>query len=77
MERAQEPGKACRNLVERKALVENDPWTVTESVEPKYVECAACRRKIRLDRRRLYYPGLWLKHKDKCISIITKADAMV
>ncbi|KAF8631823.1 hypothetical protein AX15_002191 [Amanita polypyramis BW_CC] len=56
------PNKTCRNLTERKILLENDPWTVTE-----------------LDKRRLYYPGLWLKHKDKCtgISQITSVDVTV
>ena len=55
--------KACRNL---QVLLEEDLWTVTETLDPKHVQCVACGYTITPDRRRQYYPGLWLKHKVRC-----------
>ena len=72
--------KVCRNLPERKVLLETDPWTITETLDPKHVQCAACGHKISLDRRRQYYPGLWLKHKARCGGIhqrFVRANVMV
>lgn len=77
---AQASKKVCRKLLERKASLEEDPWIVTETLDPKHVECAACGHKIALDKRRLYYPGLWLRHKARCGGIhqrFVRANDMV
>ena len=50
--------RTCQTLPERKILLEEDPWTVTETLDLKRVECVVCSHSIRgLDKRRLYYPG--------------------
>ena len=72
--------KVCRSLPERRVLLEEDPWTVTDTLDPKHVQCAACGHTITLDRRRQYYPGLWLKHKARCGGIhqrFVRANVMV
>jgi hypothetical protein len=54
---------------QRKAKLENDPWSDKTRLTPKTVFCLGCKRVIRLDRRNDYYPGLWLKHRDLCQGI--------
>ncbi|KAK7047157.1 hypothetical protein VNI00_006823 [Paramarasmius palmivorus] len=54
---------------QRKAKLENDPWSDKTRLTPKSVFCLGCKRVIRLDRRNDYYPGLWLKHRDLCQGI--------
>ncbi len=79
-EKAKTSTKACRTLPERKVLLEEDPWTVTETLDPKHVECVGCGHRIGLDKRRLYYPGLWFKHKERCTGIdqrFVRGDIMV
>ncbi|KAF9269549.1 hypothetical protein L218DRAFT_1072377 [Marasmius fiardii PR-910] len=54
---------------QRKAKLENDPWSDKTRLTPKSVFCLGCERFIRLDRRNDYYPGLWLKHRELCHGI--------
>uniref|UniRef100_A0A0W0FQK3 Uncharacterized protein n=1 Tax=Moniliophthora roreri TaxID=221103 RepID=A0A0W0FQK3_MONRR len=54
---------------QRKAKLENDPWSDKTRLTPKSVFCLGCKRVIRLDRRNDYYPGLWLKHRELCQGI--------
>ncbi|KAJ7451504.1 hypothetical protein B0H11DRAFT_2201641 [Mycena galericulata] len=56
--------KTAHTVAERKATLENDVWTGL--VEPKRVVCRGCGKTIRLDKRSCYYPGLWLKHRERC-----------
>ncbi|KAJ7451464.1 hypothetical protein B0H11DRAFT_2288994 [Mycena galericulata] len=56
--------KTAHTEAERKAILENDIWTGL--VEPKRVVCRGCGSTIRLDKRSRYYPGLWLKHRERC-----------
>ncbi|KAJ7702775.1 hypothetical protein B0H17DRAFT_1042978 [Mycena rosella] len=56
--------KSCLSDAERKAGLEDDPWTL--AVRPTNVICRGCSRQIQLDKRSQYYPGLWLKHRDRC-----------
>jgi hypothetical protein len=51
----------------RKRKLEADEWTT--DVTPKSVKCRACGRNVSLDKRSRYYPGLWLKHRGKCMEI--------
>ncbi|KAJ7480249.1 hypothetical protein B0H11DRAFT_2193814 [Mycena galericulata] len=55
--------KTAHTVAERKATLENDVWT--GSVEPKRVVCRGCGKTIRLNKRSCYYPGLWLKHRER------------
>ncbi|TFK67017.1 hypothetical protein BDN72DRAFT_124761 [Pluteus cervinus] len=52
---------------ERKKLLENDEWTA--AVDTHNVVCKGCGRQVSLDKRSRYYPGLWLKHRGKCMEI--------
>lgn len=52
---------------ERKRMLEEDEWT--GSVETHSVVCMGCKRKVSLDKRSRYYPGLWTKHRGKCMEI--------
>ncbi|KDQ62019.1 hypothetical protein JAAARDRAFT_66983 [Jaapia argillacea MUCL 33604] len=52
---------------ERKAALEADEYT--GEVDAKWVECVACKQKIKLDARGSYYVSLWKKHKGYCASI--------
>ncbi|KAF7341524.1 hypothetical protein MVEN_01889900 [Mycena venus] len=56
--------KTARTETERRLALENDQWALR--VTPHEVDCRGCRRTIKLDRRSLYYPGLWEKHRDRC-----------
>ena len=56
--------KKALNEIERRAKLEADEWA--GEVQPTSVKCLACERTIKLDRRSTYYPGLWIKHRDKC-----------
>lgn len=52
---------------ERKKKLEDDPWAL--EVTPISVRCGACTRLVSLDKRSRFYPGLWLKHREKCMEI--------
>lgn len=54
------------DVMERKAILEADPCG--RNVTPKTVVCNGCDTIIKLDRRGDYYPGLWVKHRDKCLA---------
>ncbi|KAG7090284.1 hypothetical protein E1B28_011882 [Marasmius oreades] len=54
---------------QRRAKLENDPWSDKARLTPKSVFCLGCKREIKLDRRNDYYPGLWLKHRGLCQGI--------
>lgn len=51
----------------RRWLIERDSWG--RNATSKSVECRGCEKTIKLDKRSQYYPGLWLKHRDKCPDI--------
>ena len=64
--------KRCgkRNMMdetERKALIESDSWA--GQVTAISVECKGCGKTVSLDKRSMYYPGLWIKHRSKCPGI--------
>lgn len=52
---------------ERKALIESDVWA--GEVTAISVECKGCGKTVSLDKRSMYYPGLWVKHRSKCPAI--------
>lgn len=52
---------------ERKALIESDVWA--GEVTAISVECKGCGKTVSLDKRSMYYPGLWIKHRSKCPAI--------
>lgn len=54
------------DMMERKAILEADPCG--RDVTPKTIICNGCDKRIQLDRRSDYYPGLWVKHRDKCLA---------
>lgn len=59
-----------RNMMdetERKALIESDVWA--GEVTAISVECKGCGKTVSLDKRSMYYPGLWIKHRSKCPAI--------
>lgn len=56
-----------RTLEQRKLELEQDEFA--KNVTTKSVVCRGCHKEISLDKRSMYYPGLWLKHKSKCPSI--------
>ena len=59
-----------RNMMdetERKALIESDVWA--GEVTAISVECKGCGKTVSLDKRSMYYPGLWVKHRSKCPAI--------
>ncbi|KAL0953347.1 hypothetical protein HGRIS_004587 [Hohenbuehelia grisea] len=66
-ERPRKRQKNTMNESARKKQLEDDPWT--EDVTPTSVSCGACHREIRLDKRSRFYPGLWNKHRAKCMEI--------
>lgn len=49
---------------QRKKELEEDEYA--ENVTATSVTCIGCRKPISLDKRSRYYPGLWIKHKNKC-----------
>lgn len=51
----------------RRQKLEDDEWTT--SVTAKSVKCKACGRTVSLDKRSRYYPGLWVKHRGKCMEV--------
>jgi len=59
--------KKRANEMERKAKLEADEWAT--DVQPTSVKCVGCEKEIRLDKRSMYYPGLWTKHRGKCPEI--------
>ncbi|KAJ7114878.1 hypothetical protein C8R44DRAFT_855510 [Mycena epipterygia] len=59
--------KTARTEAERKAVLDNDPWTL--SVGFTDVVCRGCNRSIKLDGRCRYYPGLWNKHRERCVGV--------
>ncbi|KAF4593209.1 hypothetical protein EYR38_008921 [Pleurotus pulmonarius] len=59
--------KNMMDETERKKKLEEDPWAL--EVTPVSVRCGACTRLVSLDKRSRYYPGLWLKHREKCMEI--------
>ncbi|KIK95064.1 hypothetical protein PAXRUDRAFT_141569 [Paxillus rubicundulus Ve08.2h10] len=52
---------------QRKLELEEDEYT--SDVTATSVVCVGCNKKISLDKRSRYYPGLWLKHRGKCPDI--------
>jgi hypothetical protein len=59
--------KSTMNEHEQKTTLEADKWAL--NVTPTSVKCVACSQTISLDKRSRYYPGLWLKHRRKCIEL--------
>jgi hypothetical protein len=59
--------KQKKNEARRKRELKDDEYTY--SVRPTSVRCHGCKKKIRLDKRSRYYPGLWTKHRRKCRGI--------
>lgn len=59
--------KKKKKEAQRKRELEDDEFTYR--VRPTSVRCHGCKKKIRLDKRSRYYPGLWTKHRRKCRGI--------
>lgn len=51
----------------RRAKLEADSWT--KQVHEHSVVCKGCRKVIQLDRRSLYYPFPWVRHRAVCRGI--------
>ncbi|KAL4065714.1 hypothetical protein V8B97DRAFT_1124211 [Scleroderma yunnanense] len=49
---------------QRKKELEEDEYA--KNVTATSVTCVGCGKQISLDKRSRYYPGLWVKHKNKC-----------
>lgn len=49
---------------QRKRELEEDEFTANVTVTR--VTCVGCGKQISLDKRSRYYPGLWVKHRNKC-----------
>lgn len=49
---------------QRKRELEGDEFTADVTVTS--VTCVGCGKQISLDKRSRYYPGLWVKHRNKC-----------
>ncbi|KAI6041869.1 hypothetical protein EDC04DRAFT_2545110, partial [Pisolithus marmoratus] len=49
---------------QRKRELEEDEFTTNVTVTS--VTCVGCNKSISLDKRSRYYPGLWVKHRNKC-----------
>ncbi|KAI6112555.1 hypothetical protein F5141DRAFT_732169 [Pisolithus sp. B1] len=49
---------------QRKRELEEDEYTADVTVTS--VTCVGCGKQISLDKRSRYYPGLWVKHRNKC-----------
>ncbi|KAI5980803.1 hypothetical protein EDD15DRAFT_2381210 [Pisolithus albus] len=49
---------------QRKRELEEDEFTADVTVTS--VTCVGCGKQISLDKRSRYYPGLWVKHRNKC-----------
>ncbi|KAJ7658157.1 hypothetical protein DFH06DRAFT_1196226, partial [Mycena polygramma] len=58
--------KTARTEPQRRALLMADPWTL--EVGPHHVVCGSCTHTISLDKRSRYYPGLWEKHRARCVA---------
>ncbi|KAJ6505786.1 hypothetical protein C8R47DRAFT_1102420 [Mycena vitilis] len=58
--------KGARTEAQRRALLLADPWT--HEVGPHHVVCGGCSHTISLDKRSRYYPGLWEKHRLRCVA---------
>jgi len=52
---------------QRRELLEADEYCT--AVTPTTVTCLGCKTTIKLDKRNRYYPGLWKKHREKCVSV--------
>lgn len=59
--------KTAKKESERRAELEADHWAF--AVEPNNVLCRGCHRDIVLDKRSRYFPGLWIKHRERCAGI--------
>ncbi|KAJ7327909.1 hypothetical protein DFH08DRAFT_967694 [Mycena albidolilacea] len=59
--------KSSHTEPQRRALLAADPLIRPGSITPHTVGCAVCKKTIRLDRRSRYYPGLWVKHRVRCV----------
>jgi len=59
----------CKTEAERRATLENDPWSDATRLTSNSVFCMGCKKDIKLDKRNEYYPGLWLKHRKLCPGI--------
>ncbi|KAJ7107146.1 hypothetical protein C8R43DRAFT_963193 [Mycena crocata] len=68
------PKKSSNTMEERIAALESDPMVY--SFEETRVICGGCKRPIRMDGRSLYYPGLWIKHRGRCVGVQKKLAEM-
>ncbi|KAJ7260635.1 hypothetical protein C8J57DRAFT_1514568 [Mycena rebaudengoi] len=66
--RAKKQKKTAHTEEERKVILESDPWTL--EIDVHKVRCGGCKQVIKTDRRSTYYPGLWLKHRDRCREVM-------
>lgn len=69
--KVRQPTTRKKNMMDesaRRRLLELDEWAL--KVRPTSVVCKACRRVISLDKRSRYYPGLWIKHREKCPKVL-------
>ncbi|KAK6975097.1 hypothetical protein R3P38DRAFT_3377867 [Favolaschia claudopus] len=61
--------KGARTLEQRVALLKADFWA--QRFGKHFVQCRKCQKEIRLDKRSEYYPGLWQKHRGRCVDRLT------
>ncbi|KAJ7644902.1 hypothetical protein FB45DRAFT_1021644 [Roridomyces roridus] len=58
--------KSAHTESQRRLILESDPYILPGSLTPREVVCGGCHRRIKLDQRSKYYPGLWEKHRGRC-----------
>ncbi|KAJ7134107.1 hypothetical protein C8R46DRAFT_1235293 [Mycena filopes] len=59
--------KTARSEAQRRAHLNRDAWA--KEVHPDKILCRGCKREIKLDGRSRYYPGLWEKHRLRCVGV--------
>ncbi|KAJ7129881.1 hypothetical protein C8R43DRAFT_1134144 [Mycena crocata] len=59
--------KSSYNMAERIAGLQMDPMVY--SFTSTEVVCGGCKRRIKTDGRSLYYPGLFIKHRGRCVEV--------
>ena len=68
--RTRKVGEKNKSLEERKKDLKNDLFA--REFTSRSVVCAGCGKTIKTDARNAYYPGLWIKHRDKCKKVAVR-----
>ncbi|KAK7052763.1 hypothetical protein R3P38DRAFT_3255847 [Favolaschia claudopus] len=66
--------KGARTKKQRCDILSKDPWV--RDFGAHHVSCKGCNKRLKLDRRSLFYPGLWNKHREKCKAIMAAEEGV-